>query len=120
MIFLWCIWQWSWHCGDGFRGRLSESRGKLIALGLHRGYDGVRVPRIHEDGLAVVVAADRLPRRRHELRPVEGVRADHALERFLRPHLVEDEISVRIRDHLAVIDLDGLVPVGMVPDHYVV
>src|SRR6266702_1426795 len=38
------------------------------------------------------------------------------LARFLRPHLVEDEVAVRVSDEVAVVDLDRLHPVRVVAD----
>ena len=91
----------------------------MVAGRLHRRQRRGRVLRVHEHRLAVVVAAHRLPRGCDQLRPVKGVGPYHALARFLGPHLVEDKISVRVGDQLAVIDLDPLVPVRMIADHYV-
>src|SRR6266851_2017975 len=107
---------WTWHRGDGTGSRLAETRGKLIARGLHRRESGVVVGRVHKHRLSPVVAADRPPRGRDELSPIERVGADHSLARFLRPHLIEDEIPVRVGDELAVIDLDALVPVRVIAD----
>src|SRR5207237_768409 len=52
----------------------------------------------------------------HQPRAVKGVAADHPLARFLRPHLVEDEVAVRVGDEVAVVDLDWLHPVWVVAD----
>src|ERR1700736_3928814 len=49
-------------------------------------------------------------------RSVEGVAADHPLARFLRPHLVEDEVAVRVSNQVAVVDLNGLHPMRVVAD----
>src|SRR6202171_5215897 len=54
-----------------------------------------------------------------EARAVEGVAADHPFAGFLRPHLIEDEVAVRVGDQAILIDLHRLDPVRMVADHQV-
>src|ERR1700682_2855237 len=54
-----------------------------------------------------------------QARAVEGVAADHPFAGFLRPHLIEDEVAVRVGDQAVLIDLHGLDPVGIVTDHQV-
>src|ERR1700674_190640 len=49
-------------------------------------------------------------------RAVKGVAADHPFARFLRPHLIEDEVAVRVGDQPVLIDLDRLHPVRVVAD----
>src|ERR1700737_3732633 len=50
---------------------------------------------------------------------VEGVAADHPFARFLRPHLIEDEIAMRVGDQVILIDLTRMDPVGGVANHQV-
>src|SRR4029077_6365912 len=47
---------------------------------------------------------------------VKGVAADHPFAGFLRPHLIEDEVAVRVGDQPVFIDLDRLDPVRVVAD----
>src|SRR5438874_540600 len=71
---------------------------------------------IQPAGLRVVVDHQRPVVDADQPRAVKGVAADHPLARFLRPHLVEDEVAVRVGNEVAVVDLDRLHPVRMVAD----
>src|SRR2546423_8241453 len=69
--------------------------------------------------LRVVVDHDRPVVDPDQPRAIEGVAADHAFAGLLRPHLIEDEVAMRVGDQVVLVDLHGLDPVRVIADHQV-
>src|SRR5438309_10753077 len=85
----------------------SGDAGDQMAAVFHALQDGLpfALAVVQPRRLRVIGYQDRPVVDANQLLAIEGVAADHALTRLLRPHLVEDEVAVRIGDELALVDL---------------